>query len=54
MFKGERAKPEKLPWRAKIDWFSRQYLVGVGSIKEEASRGLQNVLCAATSDEQGR
>src|SRR5262249_5725053 len=39
---------EKLPWRAKIDWFSRQYLVGVGSTKEEASRGLRQFLCAAS------
>src|SRR5262249_16049029 len=40
-------KLEKLPWRAKIDWCSRQYLVGVGSTEEEASRGLQQLLCAA-------
>jgi hypothetical protein len=47
MSQGEGAKPEKLPWRAKIDWFSRQYLVGVGSTEEEASRRLQQLLCAA-------
>jgi hypothetical protein len=47
MFKGDAAKPEMLPWRANIDWFSRQYLVGVGSTEEEASRGLQQLLCAA-------
>src|SRR5262245_36122260 len=47
MSQGKEAKPEKLPWRANIDWCSRQYLVGVGSTEEEASRGLQQLLCAA-------
>ena len=41
------ARPEKVPWRANIDWCSRQYLVGAGSTGEEASRGLQHLLCAA-------
>ena len=41
------AQREMLPWRANIDWCSRQYLVGIGSTEEEASRGLQQLLCAA-------
>jgi hypothetical protein len=41
------ARQEKVPWRANIDWCSRQYLVGVGATGEEASRGLQQLLCAA-------
>src|SRR4029450_11339796 len=43
--KGDRL--DNVPWRANVDWFSRQYLVGVGSTEEEASRGLQQLLCAA-------
>jgi hypothetical protein len=45
--KGAAAQREMLPWRANIDWCSRQYLVGVGSTEDEASRGLQQLLCAA-------